>query len=217
MDPTFWAKRWAEGRIGFHEGRPNHYLQAHARRLAAKGRVLVPLCGKAEDLAYLAHLGHEVVGVEVVEDAVRAFFEEHELTPTRTPAGSGLIVYSAPTAGITIVAGDFFACSPELLGPPARPLTAFYDRAALIALPPDIRVRYVSHLRSLLPPRTPGLVVTIEYAPGMDPPPFSVGEDEVRRLFAGHTVELLEQGPTTNARFQEAKVDAVEKCFGLLG
>ena len=69
MDPSFWRDRWQAGQIGFHEGRPNSFLERFADRLPRGGRVLVPLCGKAEDLAYLAGRGHEVVGVELVEDA----------------------------------------------------------------------------------------------------------------------------------------------------
>ena len=46
--------------------------------LAAGSTVLVPLCGKAHDLAFLAERGHRVVGVELSEIAVRAVFSEHE-------------------------------------------------------------------------------------------------------------------------------------------
>ena len=82
MDPAFWNSRWAKGKIGFHEGAPNSYLVKHHDKLATCPRLLVPLCGKAVDLAYLAALGHEVVGVELVEDAVKAFFAEHAQTQT---------------------------------------------------------------------------------------------------------------------------------------
>ena len=48
MDIDFWARRWKEGRIGFHEGRTNTFLARHVDLLgAAPRRVLVPLCGKA--------------------------------------------------------------------------------------------------------------------------------------------------------------------------
>ena len=77
-----WLKRWREGRTGFHEGRPNDLLVHHAARLAGCRRVLVPLCGKSEDLAFLAARGHDVVGVELAEQAVQAFFAEHDLAPS---------------------------------------------------------------------------------------------------------------------------------------
>ncbi len=74
MDAEFWKTRWQAGQIGFHEGRPNAFLEAHAARLGIARRVLVPLCGKSVDLAYLAGLGHDVVGVELVEEAAAACF-----------------------------------------------------------------------------------------------------------------------------------------------
>ena len=74
MDANFWKARWEAGQIGFHEGRPNRYLERYVGRLGTRRRVLAPLAGKAHDLAFLAELGHEVIGVELSEFAARAFF-----------------------------------------------------------------------------------------------------------------------------------------------
>jgi thiopurine S-methyltransferase len=206
MDASFWIDRWAEGRIAFHEGRPNTFLTRHAARFAGARRVLVPLCGKTEDLAYLAHLGHHVIGVELVEDAVRAFFAEHDATPEVRRHGA-VTEYTA--ASITIVAGDVFAVTPDLLGP----IDAFYDRAAVIALPPPLRARYVAHLRTLLPAAAPGLVITLEYPQdAMDGPPFAVLEPELRALYQGARVELLEDAPAGGPRLAQLP-GALERCF----
>ncbi len=137
MDPSFWHARWQANQIGFHEGRPNSYLERFADRLPAGARVLVPLCGKANDLAYLASRGHTVIGVELVEAAVAAFFAEHDLAPTRAPLADH-VAYQA--GEITVLAGDWFATTAALLGD----VDAIYDRAALIALPPELRRRYVA-------------------------------------------------------------------------
>jgi Thiopurine S-methyltransferase (TPMT) len=79
----FWQGRWRAGRIGFHEGKPNAKLVAFFGRLAPPpgARILVPLCGKAEDMAWLASQGLRVTGVELVGEAAEAFFAEHGLTP----------------------------------------------------------------------------------------------------------------------------------------
>lgn len=207
MDQSFWRARWQEGRIGFHEGRPNTYLERHASRLDGCARVLVPLCGKAEDLAFLAGRGHEVIGVELVEDAVRAFFAEHGATPEIRARGS-LTEYTAGT--ITLLAGDVFAVTPEHVGH----VDALYDRAALIALPPEMRARYVPHVRKLLAPGARGLLVTLEYAQQLaEGPPFAVLEDEVRALWAHASVELVDEGP--DPRVREGMPPAVERCFAL--
>jgi thiopurine S-methyltransferase len=207
-----WLARWRDGRIAFHENRPNTLLDRHLARLAGSRRVLVPLCGRSEDLAFLAAHGYEVVGIEVAEQAVREFFELHACTPTVGARGP----FTAFTAGpITLLAGDFFLTTPELLGP----VDALYDRAALIALPPGLRPRYVQHVRAMLPPEAPGLVITVEYDQRlMKGPPFAVLEPELRALFAGREVELVEERPATGGgKCTQSGVPATERCFAVGG
>jgi len=207
MDTTFWIERWAAGKIAFHEGRTNAFLARYAGRLGEGRRVLVPLCGKTEDLAYLAGHGHQVVGVELVEDAVRAFFAEHKATPEVTQRGP-FTVYTADA--ITMLAGDVFDTTSELLGP----VDALYDRAAMVALPLEMRSRYVSHLRSLLPSGASGLVVAVEYDQGrIAGPPFAVLEPELREHYRGLTLEFLSEGPNDAAKFSEAGVEANDCCY----
>jgi len=207
MNPDFWESRWREGQIGFHEGAPNAFLSEHVAKLGASRRVLVPLCGKSEDLAFLAARGHAVVGVELVEDAVRAFFAEHGLTPTVTPHGA-LTGYSH--GPITLLAGDFFATTRELLGP----VDALYDRAALIALPEPMRARYVEHLRALLPAGADGLVITVEYPQeAMEGPPFSVPEAELRRHFQGLSIDLIDQARAEGGRLGAMGEAAVTRAY----
>jgi thiopurine S-methyltransferase len=220
MEIEFWAQRWKEGRIGFHEGRANQFLVHHVKALepAPTGkRVLVPLCGKTEDLAFLAAQGFEVVGVEVVEEAVKAFFAEHELTPsvavTDHPHGR---VYAA--RGITLHVADFFACTREALG---GAFDAFYDRAAIVALPEEMRAKYVAHLRSLLKQQEDGggdgargLVITFEYdSKEFTPPPFPVDEAEVRALYKNQRVESVDAGPAPGVRFKEAGITVTERVY----
>ncbi|TMQ05978.1 MAG: thiopurine S-methyltransferase [Deltaproteobacteria bacterium] len=204
-----WIARWREGRIGFHEGRPNRLLECCVARLADCRRVLVPLCGKAEDLAFLAAHGHDVLGVELAEQAVRGFFDEHGLVPSIAPHGP----YTAYHAGaITLLAGDVFALTPELVAP----IDALYDRGALIALPAELRPRYVALLGAVLPEAAPGLVVTVEYDPrAMAGPPFPVPEAELRALYAGATIELLGEQPVTTGKCAQLGVSAIERCFAI--
>jgi thiopurine S-methyltransferase len=204
MDAQFWRDRWAEGKTAFHEGKPNELLETYAGRLGAPGRVLVPLCGKTVDLAYLAGLGHTVIGIELVEDAARQFFvgASPEITPRR-----GHVEYRA--GAISILVGDFFAATPELIGA----IDAVYDRAALIALPPELRPHYAAHVR-VLAPGARDLLITPEYEQSrMGGPPFSVEEPEVRALFP--EAELLETRPTNSARMKQEGIDAIERCYAI--
>lgn len=206
MDPAFWKSRWADGRTAFHEGKPNAFLVQHHDKLAIYPRVLVPLCGKAEDLAYLAAQGHEVIGVELVEEAVVAFFKEHALKPTIRDTPTGLVKYSAPS--ITIYAGNIFATSRDEVGP----IDAVYDRGALIALPDDMRRQYVDHIRALAPTRA--LVLTLEYDQSlMEGPPFAVEEGELRALYDNCEVEFLSESADTRVR--ENAPPIMERCFSI--
>jgi thiopurine S-methyltransferase len=185
MESSFWQTQWREGRIAFHRPEPNPWLVAHLDRLELGGdrrRVLVPLCGKSIDLGYLASHGAEVVGVELVDAAARAFFEEASLTPARTVDGP-LVRYEA--AGVEIVVGDFFALGVEDVGT----FDAFFDRAAIVALPPEMRARYATTLRALTP-RARGIFVTFEHdlAEG---PPFVVDAAEIAERFPDRAIEAL--------------------------
>jgi thiopurine S-methyltransferase len=184
MEPKFWHERWESSQIGFHQHDVNQQLNRHASKLASlcEGpRVLVPLCGKSGDMTYLRSLGYEVVGVELSPIAAAAYFSEHEKTPVVTQPEKSVACYEAD--GITILCGDFFDVTPDVLGP----VHAAYDRAALVALPPETRKRYAAHLASVMPPGAPVLLVTFDYPQAeMSGPPFSVPQTEVEQLFRQH-------------------------------
>lgn len=179
---VFWKERWDSGQIGFHEGRVNDSLVAHGPTvLPAGARVLVPLCGKTRDLAWLRDRGHAVVGVELVEAAVGAYFAESGCEPTRSRLGP-FVAWTGD--GVTILQGDLFAAHPGLLGT----FGAWWDRAAMVALPPERRGAYASLLRSLLSPGAVGLQAVLEYDPAKrSGPPFSITEAEVEREYGGWT------------------------------
>lgn len=180
MHEAFWQERWARDQIGFHLDQVNPYLQRHwpTLELPAGARVLVPLCGKSLDLAWLAGQGYRVLGVELAEKAVQDFFAEQGLQPEITRQDA-FKVYRAGT--LELWCGDFFALRAE----DVADCQALYDRAALIALPPQMRERYAAHLTAILPSGCRGLLITLDYAQSqMDGPPFAVGDDEVQRHFA---------------------------------
>ena len=189
MHQEFWQERWDRGEIGFHLKDINPFLRRHwpALEVPAQSCVLVPLCGKSLDLAWLAGQGLRVLGVELSEKAVQAFFVEHDLVPEITRQGP-FTVYRSDS--IEIFCGDFFALTAQDLGD----CRALYDRAALIALPEEMRRRYAAHLTAILPAGCAALLVTLDYPQEqMDGPPFAVSDERVHLLFdAGWRVELLD-------------------------
>ncbi|CAI8793705.1 Thiopurine S-methyltransferase [Pseudomonas chlororaphis] len=178
MQPEFWHKRWEQNQIGFHLSEVNPYLQRYwpQLELAPGSRVLVPLCGKSLDLSWLASQGHQVLGIELSEKAIQDFFSEQQLQP-QVSLRSGFKVYEY--GPIQLWCGDFFA----LRATDVADCQALYDRAALIALPPEMRERYVAHLQSILPQGCQGLLITLDYDQVlMAGPPFAVLDDEVKAL-----------------------------------
>jgi thiopurine S-methyltransferase len=179
MESQFWRERWQQGAIAFHQPQVNADLQAHWPRLKCpkSASVFVPLCGKSVDMVWLRAQGHQVIGVELSELAVAAFFAEQQLQPVRVRAGP-LERWSA--AGYQLYVGDFF----ELGAAQLAGVHCVYDRAALIALPPPLRTRYAQHLSALLGAADKILLLTMNYPQQQMPgPPFAVSEAEVRRLF----------------------------------
>ena len=190
MEPKFWQERWARNQLGFHLPEVNPYLERHwpSLALAEGAKVLVPLCGKSLDLMWLATQGHRVLGVELSEQAVEAFFSEQSLTPRITQRGV-FTVYQADL--IEVWCGDFFALDAEVLAD----CTAVYDRAALIALPPLMRLQYTEQLNNMLRPGCQGLLITLDYDQTQKAgPPFAVTDEEVKVLLGVHwSLQVIEK------------------------
>jgi thiopurine S-methyltransferase len=188
MDPNFWQQRWREGRVGFHQDRVTPLLEEFwgAIDLAPGACVFVPLAGKSLDMLWLAARGYRVLGVELSHLAVEQFFSEHQLLPSRRESAYGVHHVAGE---IELICGDAFALDAGIL----ERCTGVYDRAALIALPADMRERYARDVYAHLPSGCHGLMVTLEYPPHQKQgPPFTVDEDEVQRLYARDwSIEVL--------------------------
>jgi len=191
MEQNFWTARWAEGQTGWHASQPNPFLLDHLGHLECEpdDALLVPLSGKSLDLEWLRRKARlRPIGVEWAEKAVAETFAEAQLEPSRRSLDEQVELWWAD--GIAVLCADWFAVGAEHLAAAAdsvgarRPLQTWWDRAALIALPAEVRPRYAEHLLGLLPSRARGLLLAIEYPEGQIPgPPFSVDPLEVRRHF----------------------------------
>ena len=180
MEQEFWHERWAKRQTPFHEGTPNRLLVAHldALELAPGSRLFLPLCGKTVDIHWLLRRGFRVAGIDLSPIAIGELFDELGADPVvanvETPSGT-LTRHTADA--IEIFVGDIFALDAATLGA----VDAVYDRAALVALPPEMRGRYAEHLAAITD-RAPQLLVGFEYDQALfDGPPFSVPEAEIAR------------------------------------
>jgi len=187
MDSKFWLRKWENNETGFHESVPNPMLTRYFQGLSLPqgSRVLVPLCGKTLDIAWLLANGYRVVGVELAQVAVDQLFAGLGVAPNVNEQGR-FLHYSA--AGIDIFVGNIFDVSRDLLGP----VDGIYDRAALVALPEPDRRRYAAHLMAVTG-HAPQLLICLEYDQKlMNGPPFSIAKTEVSQLYGdAYDLKLL--------------------------
>jgi thiopurine S-methyltransferase len=213
VEALFWHKCWQRDHIGFHQQEYHSLLTelwqqclawqptpvGSAQTSGEGALVFVPLCGKSADMLYIAKR-QKVIGAELSEIACRDFFAENYIA-CQSRQQSRFVFYHSES--IELYQGDFFALQPQDLSG----CRLIYDRAALIALPPALRVRYVAQLRSLIVAGSKLLLLTVEFdGDSLKGPPFSVFEDEVRQLFDGCIVDKVAVRPLDDQRFAQRKL-----------
>lgn len=191
MDKEFWLGKWDRGEIGFHEDAPHPKLVRFLPDLCPSpgATIFLPLCGKSVDFDWLLGQGYCAKGIDFSRDAIEAVFDRVGIAPEINQVG-GIAVYRSDQ--LTLYQGNFFELTKSILGK----VDAVFDRAALVALPGDMRVRYAQHLADVTG-CAPQILVTFEYDQNlMTGPPFSVDEDEVLTLYEGvYSAHLVETKP----------------------
>jgi len=187
QDNHLWLKFWRDQRTDFHQPVVNPLLSKFwsSLELVHGSRVFVPLCGKSLDMTWLAQQGHEVVGVELSPVAVEDFFRENGLQPVQRRMGQFTLWNDGK---ISILCGDYFALTRADIGE----FDTVYDRAALTALPENIRDQYVAQLRRLVPNTAKVFLLTVEDAAENATMKQANGVDEeIKTLYsAGFEIDL---------------------------
>jgi thiopurine S-methyltransferase len=233
MSLKFWHEVWLGGSPSFHLPRPHSQLVKFFSQLKraekswkprgkppakapaqVPAKILVPLCGKSGDLLWLRLKGYEVVGIETSPVACRAFFEENKIrykkkTVAKTPVYTG--------GGITLWCGDYFKIPAQAW----EGCAWIYDRAALIALPPLTRKKYVRYLERRFLDGVGVFLITNEYRrDDRLGPPFSVSRAEVtalyRRAFKIRRLETRLDKRLTGSAPKFTKVRVRETAYLLL-
>lgn len=188
MEERFWHQRWETNNIGFHSSQAHPLLVQHVELLDLKKgeHIFIPLCGKTLDIAFFLSRGVKVTGVELSETAIEQLFDELGTTP-KVQKIDGFTHYRSEN--IDIYVGNIFDLDQEILGS----IQAVYDRAALVALPEDMRYRYTEHLIQVTN-SAPQLLICFEYDQDiMDGPPFSVSDKEVVEHYqSNYDIHLIE-------------------------
>lgn len=175
MNPEFWHDKWERNEIGFHlkQIHPLVIKYLSTEKLKDVSRVFVPLCGKTMDIGYLLEQGKQVIANELSESAVKQLFANLSLIHSVTSWRGGLC-YQAER--LTVWVGDFF----ELTHSEVSDIDLVYDRAALIALPEEMRKSYAQHMLTLAPKAKQLLLALTYNQVEMAGPPFSVPDAEVQ-------------------------------------
>jgi thiopurine S-methyltransferase len=193
MEAEFWLNCWKNNHLGFQLEQPHPMLVAALPLLPKVPKVFVPLCGKSPDLHFLAE-HFMVVGSELSAIACHDFFAEAGLNVIQS-AYPEHVLYSHKN--LNLWQGDFFTLPQDAI----EDISLIYDRAALIALPIELRKQYVQKLRCYLPNATL-LLISLEYPQAEKAgPPFSVNEAEIHQLFDGATIEKLTSTDLTGEGF----------------
>ena len=175
-----WLDRWKKGTTGWHRSDINPQLIENINQLveARPQKIFVPLCGASLDMKYLIDKGFHVVGVELSPLAIDRFFKENQIEH-KVSKVEDFDLYEGKN--IDIYCGDFFKLKKDYF----YDVSCVYDRAALIALNPDLQKKYARHLKEILPNSTKILLLTMFYPQNeMEGPPYSVGDDKVEVLFS---------------------------------
>lgn len=178
MDKEYWLNKWQKNDIPFHEENVTSGLVLFFNTLGLSDvdTVFVPLCGKSRDVEWLASQGLHVIGIEASPIACREFFTERNITP-QIVKYNNFDIYQQ--GNIKILCGDLF----DLQAGDIPPIQAVYDCKALIALPPEIRQKYVDHIFSCVGTDVKILLLTRESPCRINPPPWPVTLAEVNSLY----------------------------------
>lgn len=188
MDAEFWKKRWQNNQIGFHQSQVNPYLVHHITRLGLpeQARIFVPLCGKTLDIGWLLEQNLRVCAAELSVIAIEQLFASLNL-PYQILTKGSLQHYQAQHLDVYV--GDIFNLDQSILGE----IDGVYDRAALVALPHNMRIQYVQHVIRLTH-AAPQLLINYSYdQTQFEGPPFSISDTELLQLYQSYsTKQLLE-------------------------
>ena len=160
-----WDKHYREGDLFWDRGAAAPALREYLQRHPARGRALVPGCGRGHEVALAMEHGLDAIGLDIA--------------PTAIAQARSLYPHLAER----FVLGDLFA--------PAAEFRAAFDivleHTCLAGLPPGMRNDYRHGIDLTLKPG--GRLIGVWFInPALDPgeegPPFGVSENDLTMLFA---------------------------------
>jgi SAM-dependent methyltransferase len=172
--PEFWDTRYETGVMPWDASRVPDALRRHLNQFPAGARVLVPGCGSAYEVYYLAENGFDVLAIDFSPAAVMRAQKELGCFADR------------------VRQADFFDF--ELGG---QAFDVMYERAFLCALPPRLWERYARRSAEVLAPggRIAGFFYFDDSPRG---PPFGTDDAQLRALLSPW-FERIQDEPVTDS------------------
>ena len=160
-----WEEIYQKGEVFWNKGAPSPPLQQYLERHPARGRALVPGCGRGHEVALAVEHGLDATGLDIA------------------PTGVAEARARYPHLAERFVTGDLF-------DPPAEMRGAFdvvLEHTCMSALPPTLRADYRRGIDLTL--RRGGLLIGVWFInPALDPgeegPPFPFSVAALTALFA---------------------------------
>ena len=210
MELDFWNQVWKEERLGFDQVEMNHYLKKSLSTwlLETSETIFVPLCGRSIDMWELHCLGHQIVGVEYVRDALEDFDKKFSLNMRKHFIRDSVECFE--TEDFKLYCADFFDLISADIPNGEKPLK-IWDRASLVALPNDLRREYYRQIEKLSGGNLDWLCLLFTFPAAANfGPPFSVSLTEVQQIMTdkGFNVKVLEERhlEPKNPKFVEAGI-----------
>ena len=152
----------------------------------------------------------KVHGIELYDQAVEDFFKENKLSDFKKTQDLDFKNYTYQN--ILISCGDFFKLSAN------NSFDLVYDRAALVALPPEMRKNYAQVIKRSLKMGGKYLLISYEYDQSkLDGPPFSVDEAEIHELYQDKfSIKLIESKQSTNEGSRLAALGSLKQTVYIL-
>ncbi|XP_037520678.1 probable thiopurine S-methyltransferase [Rhipicephalus sanguineus] len=147
---AFWRTLYEEKRATWQQQGVTKFLLDNKDRIIGgktDARVFIPLCGKAHELKWFYDLGHRVVGVEFVEEAVRSYFIEKDLPMEEATCPiTQCKVIGTTDHRLQVFVCDIFDFKRECAGV----FDIVWDRSGFTVIGVEDRARYAAVIKNLL-------------------------------------------------------------------
>lgn len=211
-DISQWEACWESGDTGWKmPDADRHFFELFPvlqQKYSLKtGSALVPLCGDSPVVRFLYDNGFHVTAVDAVSLALNSLRQLHFADLTLKEE-RGAITCDR----LALVRSDIFTFNVEV------PVSIIHDRAALVALSPDLRASYVSHLLSQLAPGGVVFLETFICHPEIEEgPPYYVPVKEVDYLYQRLKLRERHVKKVTNLApgLRKKGITAIEKVISI--